>query len=119
MYSTNPSLFGGGAIVLSGWLAGRPGATSSVASWSLLVFGYLCYALALPTTAGVGLPGTVRVCAVIGGLASAIGAGLAWSGPFVVLKWTCVVGGGVVFASGWITAAVLERRRPPPSEPGP
>src|SRR5690348_9980043 len=66
MYSTNPSFIGGAAIVAAGWMASRPlapGASTGVAPYFLVGFGYLCYVLALSTTADVGLSGVLRFCA--------------------------------------------------------
>ena len=120
MYSTNPSLFGGAALVTAGWMAGRtlePGATPGIAPYVLAGFGYLCYVLALPTTASVGLSGLLKVCTVMGGLASAIAAGLAWKGPYLVLMWHFVVGGTIVFAWGWISAVLIARKQGKPSVP--
>ena len=117
MYSTNPSLFGGAALVSAGWMAGRslePGATPGIAPYVLAGFGYLCYVLALPTTASVGLSGLLKLCTVMGGLASAIAAGLAWKGPYLVLKGIFVTGGTIVFASGWISAVVMARKEGKP-----
>lgn len=120
MYSINPSLFGGAALVTAGWMAGRtlePGATPGIAPYVLAGFGYLCYLMALPTTASVGLSGILRVCAVMGGLASAIAAGLAWKGPYLVLKGIFVAGGTIVFAWGWIKSVVIARQEGTPFIP--
>jgi hypothetical protein len=112
MYSTNPSLFGGAAIVAAGWMASRPlapGASTGIAPYVLVGFGYLLYVMALTTTASVGLSGLLRVCAVMGGLASGIAAWLAWRSPYGPLKWTCVAGGVIVLAWGFVSAARIER----------
>ena len=120
MYSINPSFFGGAALVTAGWMAGRslePGTTPGMAPYVLAGFGYLCYLMALPTTASVGLHGILKVCAVMGGLASAIAARLAWKGPYLLLKWTFVAGGATVFAWGWIKAVVIARNEAGPVDP--
>src|SRR5436190_24216501 len=103
MYSTNPALFGGVAIVAAGWMASRPlasGPGSSIGPYVVAGFGYLLYVAAVSITASVSLSGLLRLCAVMGGLASAIDAWLAWRSAYVPLRWTFVVGGAVVLLWG-------------------
>ena len=120
MYSTNPSLFGGAAIVAGGWMASRPlapGATPGIAPYVLVGFGYLCFVFALATTGSVGLDGFLKVCAVMGAVASGIAAGLAWRTPYAPLKYICLIGGTGVLLWGWIAAAAIRRERPKDLDP--
>jgi hypothetical protein len=113
MYSTNPAFFGGVAIVAAGWMASRPvapGTETGIAPYVVAGFGYLLYIAALSVTASVALPGLLRLCGVMGGLFSSIAAWLAWSSAYGPLKWTFVIGGAGVLLSGFIAAAMIDRK---------
>jgi hypothetical protein len=111
MYSTNPSLFGGGAILAASWFASRPGfPASAVWPYVLVAFGYLFFVMALSTTASVGLDGLLKVCAVMGALPSGLSAWWLWRTPFFPLAIVCVVGGSVVLSWGWIASSIIRNR---------
>src|SRR5712671_2308676 len=105
MYSTNPSMFGGGAILAAGWFASRPAHNPS-SIWPYVVVGiaYLLFAFALSTTASVGLDGFLKVCGVMGAVPSALSAWWLWRTPHFPLAIVCLVGGTGVFAWAWIAA---------------
>jgi hypothetical protein len=112
IYSTNPSLIGGGAIVAAGWFGSRPTDNpSAVWPYAVVGFGYLLYAFALSTSASVGVDDRLELCGLIGAVSFAISAFLFWRSPHFRLAIVCLAGGTVVFAWAWIAAARIRRRR--------
>ena len=116
MYSTNPSMFGGGIIVGTAWWASRHPDGSPAWPYAGIVAGYLLYLMALRLTANMGVPDLLRVCGIMGAASSGIAAWLLWK-TRLPLSIAYIAGGAIVFLWAWIAARLEVRRDRPPAPP--
>ena len=72
LYSTNPTIVGGGLIVATACIVGgaaAPDVEYSVWPYVTVGFGLLFFGMALSITGSVGLSGMLRICSTVGALA--------------------------------------------------
>ena len=112
MYSTNPTIMGGGLIAATAWLAGgapSPDAPTDVWPYVTVGLGLLLLGVALAVTGSVGLSGMLRFCSVLGALACAYAGWRFWPSAYFPLAVTCAVAAAVLILWGWGHAWRLDR----------
>ena len=116
LYSTNPTIVGGGLIVATACIVGgaaAPDVEYSVWPYVTVGFGLLFFGMALSITGSVGLSGMLRICSTVGALACGYAGWRFWPSAYFPLAITCAVAVPVLILWGWGHAWWLDRSNSP------